>query len=85
MSVAEQVKPMVPGVPSWYVECFRTALRRVAVVLNSRHPYERCLRTDLRQADEALDAHFSSKEWGRDLIQFQIAITIGQDLLDQTQ
>lgn len=73
MRVAEQVAPKVPGVPGWYVECFRTALRRVAAVLNSCAPYERCMLMDLLQPDDAVDALFRDRQWDRDLIQFQIA------------
>ena len=71
--LSASIRPGVPGVPDWYVDCFGTALRRVAVVLNSDVPYDKCAGTSLRVDDDELDALFANKAWGRDLVQFQVA------------
>jgi hypothetical protein len=59
--------------PDWYVNCFRTALRRIAVVLNSSKPFELCKSADLRSPDQSLDALFVSRGWDDKVIQFNPA------------
>lgn len=60
--------------PYWYLECFRSALRRVSVLLNSCPPYQRSAGVDLQQSDAALDALFAQRGWDQDLIQFNVAL-----------
>lgn len=60
------------SVPAWYDACFRTALRRVAVLLNSRAPYQRGARVDLQQGDAELDALFVRNGWDEHLIQYHV-------------
>lgn len=64
-------RPVTP-VPAWYGECFRTALRRVAALLNSCEPYMRCARADLRLCDADLDSLFERNRWDEKVIQFHV-------------
>ena len=65
-------QPPATAVPVWYGDCFRTALRRVAALLNSREPYVRCARADLRLHDADLDSLFECNRWDEHVIQFHV-------------
>ena len=73
MTIATTPRQTITAVPGWYLDCFRTALRRVSVLLNSCPPHQRCAGVDLQQSDSALDALFTSRGWDQHLIQFNVA------------
>jgi|GEM_PF-2983542 len=58
--------------PDWYEDCFRNALRRVAVTLNARVPHERCRAFKRTRSDGELAATFLEKGWDRHLVQFHV-------------
>ena len=57
----------------WYVECFRTAVRRVAALLNSELQSGLCWGIDLSQSDDEIDRLFATKKWDRRIVQFNVA------------
>lgn len=63
----------VKSAPDWYADCFRNALRRVAVLLNQVSPYSTCRGTKLSCTEAQLAALFGTRDWDQELIQFNIA------------
>lgn len=59
--------------PAWYIDCFRNALRRVAVVLNSRAPYLTGENCNLTTSDAVLEEYFRREQLDRQLIQLNTA------------